>query len=145
MVYWLSAAITYLVLTFLGSALMVRYAPDLTAARLLRHRLALFPFVPAMLAGLASLGVLRLVARVPCLIGRLFEALSGRRQYRRVRYGIYYGKRPGVARADPGLDWLSCDSPGQRPDHGAGGLPSTAVPLIVPTSSAPSTANSNNA
>lgn len=104
MVYWLGAAMLYLVAAFVGSAAIVRYAPGNPASGMLRRRLATFPLAPAV-AAFAALGVaLRRSARLAAAARRLFEALSGRRQYVRYRCGPYAVTpvRPPAARRGGG-------------------------------------------
>lgn len=100
MTHWFGVVLGYLVLAFAGSALLVRRAPDRAAARILRRRLALFPLLPVLLAGAGMIGVLGLLARAPRPFVRLFEALSGRRQYVRYRIDPYGYEAPGRAHSD---------------------------------------------
>lgn len=89
MVLWVTAALAYLVLAFIGSAVLVRFAPRHSAARLLRHRLSLFLLLPAFAAtGLLAVPA-RLIHGLKRPVGRLFEALSGRPQYVRRRYSVF--------------------------------------------------------
>lgn len=90
MVYWLGAAMLYLVAAFLGSAAIVRYAPRNPASALLRRRLAIFPLAPAIAVVAAICVSLRRTVRLAAAARRLFEALSGRRQYVRYRRGPYW-------------------------------------------------------
>jgi hypothetical protein len=90
MVYWLGAAMLYLVAAFLGSAAIVRYAPRNPASAMLRRRLAIFPLAPAIAVVAAMCVSLRRIVRLVAAARRLFEALSGRRQYVRYRRGPYW-------------------------------------------------------
>lgn len=76
MVYWLGAAMLYLVAAFLGSAAIVRYAPRNPASALLRRRLAIFPLAPAIAVVAAICVSLRRTVR---LASGIAAGLTGQR------------------------------------------------------------------
>jgi len=92
MVFWLVAAAAYLAVAFVASAMTVRFAPRHPVSRQLRRRLAVFPFVPPVLLVAALAIPIAAAGRIARLLLRLFEVLSGRRQFTRLRFDLYgYG------------------------------------------------------
>jgi hypothetical protein len=113
MILWLCIAAAYLILAFAGSAMFVRFAPHHALSRTLRRHLWLFPVAPPCL-GVATL--FSLAERMLTGFGRLFEMLSGRRQYVRYPYTPYGDGRE--RRQGPGRR-ASDKAPDDRTDLGA--------------------------
>lgn len=82
--------LAYLLLVFVGSAIVVRLWPRSRVAKRLRLDLAAFPFVPALLliAGAQVAG-----RGLNAGLAWLFIRLSGQRRYRRYRSYYAHGKR----------------------------------------------------
>ena len=76
----------YLAATFVAAAMVVRFWPSTRLARRLRLDLAFFTLLPLLLF-VAGTGAIMAVAGRTLDVS--FEALSGRRRYRRRRYGLY--------------------------------------------------------
>lgn len=85
-------AFTYLLVTFVLSAALVRLSPRSRLARRLRLDLIYFPLLPALLALLFIRAAGMAIAHVAAAAQRLFARLSGHRLYRRHR--SYYGYPP---------------------------------------------------
>lgn len=87
----------YLVATFVASALLVRFLPDLRWSHRLRKNMALFALTP--LVGILAIlkAPLVFIGFFGSLCARLFETISGRPQYDRfsaLNYGIDDKARP---------------------------------------------------
>lgn len=90
----------YLCTCFVLSALIVRFAPKTTTARLVRKNLALFPFlIFLLLVDLASVFE-KLLQYLLVLLRRSFELISGRRLYQR-KYRRYSHDLQREARKAP--------------------------------------------
>ena len=94
---WLLA---YLTVAFILSAAVVRLTPQSRVARSLRVNLGFFPLLPILLCLTASRAARRAIELSFIGLERLFVRLSGRKQYRRRRYGPYEHPRASVR--DPG-------------------------------------------